>query len=54
MRMKLLTFGLTFAFLTTLSSDGFATNAGLLFVSSERTDSVVIVDAEVPAEREPL
>src|SRR5215471_15585185 len=46
MRIKLLTLGLTIAFLTTLSLDGFATNAGLLFVSSERTDSLVIVDPE--------
>jgi YVTN family beta-propeller protein len=46
MRMKLLTLGLTIAFLTILSLDGFATNAGLLFVSSERTDSLVIVDPE--------
>jgi YVTN family beta-propeller protein len=47
MRMtKLLTFGLVIAFLTALSSDGLATNAGLLFVSSERTDSLIIVDPE--------
>src|SRR5499427_7718149 len=44
--LRLLTLGLTVAFLTALSSGGLATNAGLLFVSSERTDSVVIVDVE--------
>ena len=47
MRMlKLFTFGLIIAFLVAPSSGGFARNTGLLFVSSERTDSVVIVDPE--------
>jgi len=44
--LRLLTFGLATAFLTALASGGLATNAGLLFVSSDRTDSLVIVDAE--------
>src|SRR5215470_12601437 len=44
--LKLLTSGLTIALLTALSSGGLARNTGLLFVSSERTDSVVIVDLE--------
>jgi YVTN family beta-propeller protein len=44
--LKLLTFGLIIAFLTALTSGGLARNTGLLFVSSERTDSVVIVDPE--------
>jgi YVTN family beta-propeller protein len=44
--LKLLTFGLITAFLTALASGGLATNTGLLFVSSERTDSLVIVDPE--------
>src|SRR5215471_2988265 len=44
--LKLLTFGLITAFLTALASGGLATNTGLLFVSSERTNSLVIVDPE--------
>ena len=44
--LKLLTFGFIVAFLTALSSGGFAGNAGLLFVSSERTNRLVIVDLE--------
>jgi YVTN family beta-propeller protein len=47
MRMlKLFTFGLIIAFLVAPSSGGLARNTGLLFASSERTDSVVIVDPE--------
>src|SRR5215467_3731015 len=44
--LKLFTFGLVIAFLTALSSGGLARNTGLLFVTSERTDSLVIVDPE--------
>jgi YVTN family beta-propeller protein len=45
MRMlKLLTFGSIIAFLIAPSSGGLARNTGLLFVSSEPTDSVIIVD----------
>jgi YVTN family beta-propeller protein len=48
MRMlKLFTFGLVIiAFLIAPSSGALARNTGLLFVSSERTDSVVVVDPE--------
>jgi hypothetical protein len=44
--LKLLMFGLATAFLTALSSSGLARNTGLIFVSSERTDSLLIVDPE--------
>ncbi len=47
MRMlRLLTFGLVIAFLTALASGGLAGNTGLIFVSSEQTNSLVIVDPE--------
>jgi YVTN family beta-propeller protein len=44
--LKLFAFGSIIAFLIALSSGGFARNTGLIFVSSERTDSLVIVDPE--------
>src|SRR5262244_2698289 len=44
--LELFAFGLVIAFLTALSAAGLATNTGLLFVSSERTDSVAIVDQQ--------
>ena len=44
--LRLFTFGLIIAFFTAPSSAGFARNAGLLFVSSEQTNSVVVVDPE--------
>src|SRR5499427_4932065 len=41
---RLLTFGLIIPFLTSAASNGLATDTGLLFVSSERSDSLVILD----------
>jgi YVTN family beta-propeller protein len=47
MRMlKVLTFASIIAFLGALTSGGLATDTGLLFVSSDATDSLVIVDPE--------
>src|SRR5215831_5461179 len=43
---KLLTFGLIIAFVAAPPSAGLTRNTGLIFVSSERTNSLVIVDPE--------